>query len=46
MTGIKIKIPGGTIDKSGKFKMTTKRLSVSARIAKRKKPKQTFKRGK
>lgn len=39
--------PGFEIDKkTGKPKRTTKRLSVSTRIAKRKKPKQTYRRGK
>jgi hypothetical protein len=39
--------PGFIIDKkTGKPKRTTKRLSVSTRIAKAKKPKTTYRRGK
>jgi len=44
-TGRKIKIPGYTFDKNGKLKRFPKGLSVSTKIARRKKPKVSYKRG-
>jgi hypothetical protein len=46
-SGHRIKLPGFALDaKTGKLKKSTRKLSVSTRIAQKKKPTMTYKRGK